>query len=221
MDPDRLELERQWRAVQEWLDGDDARAAASHEMRGTGLYAFDLDDLLADTAVRVWRTLRDRTDPIDEGDDGRGLVRYARRALRHAAVDALRAAARRPEVPVPEPIELWSDDDPDDVYGWLPFARRALHGEMEESPRSAAAGLATTAVIAERLELAPDVPQPERGATPSQAALWAGVWFVEGDALFPVDADAAARQRRSRATNRAMDVLSRCMAASGFRSDDG
>lgn len=222
-DADRRELERQWRIVQEWLLGSDARAAAEAELRGAVVVGLEADDLLADASVRLWRTLRAREEPVDDGDDGRGVIRYARRALRHAAIDAFRAAARRPEVPVPEPIEVPADDGDRDTTGrgWLHAVRRALHAEMESSPRAGAAALATAAVLADDLALAPDVPQPLRGATTSQAAVWAGLWFVEGGDLFPADPDAAARQRRSRASARVADLLERAITAADPGDHDG
>ncbi len=212
VDPDQLDIERQWRLVQQWLLSADARAAAASELRGSAIVGLEADDLLAETAVRLWRTLRDRDEPVDEGDDGHGLVRYARRALRNAAIDALRAAARRPEVPVPEPIEVDPDDSGPGVRGWLHAVRRALHAEMDESPRRAAAALAAAAVLADGLDLPADVTQPVRDVTPSQAAVWAGLWYVEGDGLFGDGGDAG-RQRRRRVSNQVSDVLHRCVAA--------
>lgn len=199
----RHHLDRQWRIVQEWLTGADARAAAAAELRGTATVGLEIDDLLAETALRLWRTFRDRTEPVAEGDDGRGLVRYARRALGNTAIDAYRAAARRPEQPdadvgadrADEVVVDLVDDDPT----WLPVARRVLHAELDEAPVAAAAALAAVVLLAEPVVLADDVPRPQRGATPAQAAGWAGLWFVDGDRLWLAPDDAAARQRRSRA----------------------
>ncbi|HMJ78377.1 MAG TPA: hypothetical protein VK507_20510, partial [Iamia sp.] len=159
------------------------------------------DDLLAETALRLWRTFRDRIAPVAEGDDGRGLIRYARRALGNTAIDAYRAAARRPEQPDADIGAARADGDTvlDEDPTWLPAARRVLHAELDEAPVAAAAALAAVVLLAEPVVLADDVPRPQRGATPAQAAGWAGLWFVDGDRLWVAPDDAAARQRRSRA----------------------
>lgn len=219
----RAELDRQWRVVQEWLVGADARAAATAELQGLRARGLDADDLLADAALRLWRTLRDRPAPVDEGPDGHGLVRYARRAVRNAAVDAFRALARRPEVPV----EAVGDRPGDDVAlvvpeagGWLDGARRALHADLAVASTPAAAALVAVTVLADEATLAADVPQPQRGATPAQAAAWAGLWFVGGDALFPADDDTASRQRRSRATRQVDHHLRAAVVAAADTGGD-
>jgi DNA-directed RNA polymerase specialized sigma24 family protein len=199
----RHHLDRQWRIVQEWLTGADARAAAAAELQGAAAVGLEIDDLLAETALRLWRTFRDRAEPVAEGDDGRGLLRYARRALGNTAIDAYRAAARRPEQPDADVGTDRGAGDGDVDHGddptWLPAARRVLHAELDEAPVAAAAALAAVVLLAEPVVLADDVPRPQRGATPAQAAGWAGLWFVDGDRLWVAPDDAAARQRRSRA----------------------
>lgn len=238
---DRTDIDRQWRIVEEWLLSADARSAAVSEVRQLGLVGIDSDDLLSETSLRLWRSLDRREVAVDEGDDGRGLIRYARRTLRNAAVDSFRARRRRPEVLLDD-LDLGAPggtDRPDgaerldSVLGslatttaegetapgakWLDDARRDLHAGLDRDAVAGAAALMALGVLADDLALDDVVAQPDRGATRSQAAGWAGLWFAGRRDLFPTDADAAGRQRRSRAVRAVGVRIERAIEAVGGR----
>lgn len=72
-------------------------------------------------------------------------------------------------------------------------------------PLDVCAVLTTISVLAENVPLAENCPQPQAGATPEEAACWAGLWYAKRTECFGVGNTTT--KRRSRANKRLKQIL--------------
>ena len=197
------------------------------------------DDLAQDALRRVWVTLTSGDGVIDS------LEGFVTVVLNRAAVDIVRGRVRGPQA-----IDWQQGVDLDaDGWGWplegpspldveadalartaLVSVRRAVHTVLSIDPVSGGAALAYLNVAVDGAPVAPDCPQPGRGATPTDAAEWAALWyagrrdcFVDAALGAPPPADAAAsgavRKRRSRHARRFRDRLLLAARMSGLEPE--
>jgi hypothetical protein len=87
---------------------------------------------------------------------------------------------------------------------FLPDVRRRLMA-ADESGVNVSAALTIVTVLAERPPLAPECPQPLAGATESDAAGWAGLWYAGRIECF--GEGNTVTQRRARASRRARALV--------------
>lgn len=201
--------------VGEWLWSADARAAAGSELHRHRLPTGDdaVDDVVAETALRVLRRL-DRRGPIGEHPDGRsGVIPYARRAIATVVVDLVRGRRRRLEDLVPDGgLDVADPDDPfEEVDAGDPLAvaddlRCSLHDRLDgRHPWVAAAALLVVTLSQDDAPRLPDTtPQPDNG---EQGPYWAGLHHAGRRDCFERPDTAAVRNRRARAVTRVRGLL--------------
>lgn len=217
-------------ALEGFCLGPDGRAAAASELRALGLPADadHTDDLCQQVLVQVWSRL-ETGDPVQDRSIHEHVVAYARRSLRNAAVDLLRAGRRErlddllaghdrghgdtastdrhPSTDLddrrPTP---WTDGAADAAAA--PAVRRALQIRFVRVPRRdvwlAAASLALTHLADHPdLALAPGTPRPNpRSPAAHHASRWAALAYAGRHDCFETPETGAVRQRRSTALQR-------------------
>jgi len=201
--------------VGEWLWSTDARAAARSELHRYRLPTGDdaVDDVVAETALRVLRRL-ERRGPIGEHPDGRpGVVPYARRAIATVVVDLVRGRRHRLEelvadagIDVAEPDDPFEEVDAGDPLAVAHDLRRALHDRLDgRHPWVAAAALLVVTLTQDAAPRLPDTtPQPDNG---DQGPHWAGLHHAGRLDCFERPDTGAVRNRRARAVNRVRGLL--------------
>lgn len=171
----------------------------------------------------------------------RGLVidnveAFATRLVQRAAVDVVRGRIRRPQVvdlrgvdpdagvqgrPVAAALPL--DVEADALTGEsLAAVRRTIHHTVSLDPSAAAAALAYLAVQVDGAAPSPHCPQPAGGATPTEAAEWAALWYAGRRVCFAGGRSpdpATVRKRRSRLTRRFRDLLTHTAATAGLERE--
>lgn len=217
-------------ALQGFCLGPDGRAAAASELRALGLPADGdhVDDLCQQVLVQVWSRL-ETGEPAQDLSIHEHVVAYARRSLRNAAVDLLRAGRRerlddllaggdRSERDA-QPTGLdpstdlddrspapWTDGPADDAAA--PAVRWALQTRFAQVPPRdvwvAAAGLALTHLADHPdLTLAPGTPRPNpRSPAAHHGSRWAALAYAGRRDCFETPETGAVRQRRSTAIQR-------------------
>jgi DNA-directed RNA polymerase specialized sigma24 family protein len=207
--------------------------AAVHRILAVRRLPHTLADDLAQEALRRVAEATERGTVI-ENPEG-----FVTQALHFAAVDILRGRIRTIQsLAVPPAVDPdaeergWSHHaidsfaSPLDVevealaFESIAAVRRAVHQRLGPDPAAAAAALAYIAVVVDGAPTPPDCPQPIGGASPQEAADWAGLWYAGRDDCFPthdgMTAPAAMRKRRSRASKRFHGLLKRAAVAAGL-----
>jgi DNA-directed RNA polymerase specialized sigma24 family protein len=165
-------------------------------------------------------------------------------ALHYAALDIVRGRVRSTQALVlragvdPDAEERgWSHDAIDNIaspldvevdalaFESLAAVRRAIHQRLGPDPAAGAAALAYLAVTVDGAATPPDCPQPIGGASPQEAADWAGLWYAGRHHCFPMHGAMAAtppavRKRRSRASERFHSLLVRAAVTAGVGPDN-
>ncbi len=129
------------------------------------------------------------------------------------SIDLARGVIRRERfvgVQVPD-LELEEVAEPAgiEVSGNLHELRRALLC-LNERPEDVSAALTVIARVADEAQLAEQCPQPLAGATPTEAAVWAGLWYAGRQECF--GEGNAITKRRSRAMARVKTLFTQCLS---------
>jgi DNA-directed RNA polymerase specialized sigma24 family protein len=196
------------------------RALINHILATNRLPRFLADDLRQDAVRRVWVATADSPVGIDN------LSGFVATVLQRAAVDIVRGRVRAPQA------MDWQQVIDLDAAGWgwpfdghlpldveadvlsgesLAAVRRAIHRGLAVDPASGAAALAYLTVAVDGAPVPPDCPQPAGGATATEAAEWAALWYAGhrhcfGGPAVPTAAPVI-RKRRSRLVRRFRDRL--------------
>lgn len=216
-------------ALQGFCLGPDGRAAATSELRALGLPTDTdhVDDLCQQVLVQVWARL-EGTDPAGDRRIPEHVVPYARRSLRNAAVDLLRAGRRErlddllagrdpgrsdPADDLDPSTDLddrhpapWTDGTADEAAAAA--VRWALQIRFAHVPPRdvwlAAAGLALSHLADHPdLDLAPGTPRPNpRSPAAHHGSRWAALAYAGRHDCFETPETGAVRQRRSTAIQR-------------------
>jgi hypothetical protein len=121
------------------------------------------------------------------------------------SIDLARGAIRREAQGA---LVVPDEDAPDELVtasGLEPVRAAVLNADAHALDVCGA--LTFIAVIAENAALASDCPQPLAGATPEDAACWAGLWYAHRDDCFGTGNTVT--QRRSRAARRIRTILAK------------
>jgi DNA-directed RNA polymerase specialized sigma24 family protein len=196
------------------------RALINHILATNRLPRFLADDLRQDALRRVWAATAETAVAIDN------LGGFVATVLHRAAVDIVRGRVRGPQaMDWQQVIDLdaagWGwpfdgalplDVEADAVAGEsLAAIRRAIHRGLAVDPVSGAAALAYLTVAVDGAPVPPDRPQPAGGATATEAAEWAALWYAGHRHCFAgpavPTASPAVRKRRSRLVRRFRDRL--------------
>ena len=82
---------------------------------------------------------------------------------------------------------------------------------MDERPEDISAAITFIARVADEAELAQQCPQPEAGATATEAAVWAGLWYAGRHECF--GEGNTITKRRSRAMSRVRALFEQHLGA--------
>jgi DNA-directed RNA polymerase specialized sigma24 family protein len=217
-------------ALQGFCLGPDGRAAAASELRALGLptSGAHVDDLCQQVLVQVWSRL-EAGDPERDRSIHEHVVPYARRSLRNAAVDLLRAGRRErlddllgrgdqghpgdrgdrndPSADLDDRNQApWTDATADDTAA--PAVRWALQVRFARVPPRdvwvASAGLVLSHLADHPdLALVPGTPRPNpRSRAAPHANRWAALAYAGRHDCFEAPETGAVRQRRSTALQR-------------------
>jgi DNA-directed RNA polymerase specialized sigma24 family protein len=196
------------------------RALINHILATNRLPRFLADDLHQDALRRVWAATAEAAVDIDN------LGGFVATVLQRAAVDIVRGRVRGPQamdwqqvIDLDAPGWGWPFDgalpldvEADALAGEsLAAVRQAIHRGLAVDPASGAAALAYLTVAVDGAPVPSDCPQPAGGATPTEAAEWAALWYAGHRGCFvgPAvpTASPAIRKRRSRLVRRFRDRL--------------
>jgi hypothetical protein len=196
------------------------RALINHILAINRLPRFLADDLHQDALRRVCTATAELAVDIDN------LGGFVATVLQRAAVDIVRGRVRAPQaIDWREVIDLdaagwgWPFDGPlpldveaDAIASEsLAAVRHAIHRGLAVDPASGAAALAYLTVAVNGAPVPPDCPQPAGGATATEAAEWAALWYAGHRHCFASPAiptaSPAIRKRRSRLVRRFRDRL--------------
>jgi hypothetical protein len=187
------------------------RALINRILAANRLPRFLADDLRQDGLRRVWTATVAGAVAIDN------LEGFVATVLQRAAIDIVRGRVRGPQaIDWQQVIDLdaagWGspfdgslplDVEADALAGEsLALIRQAIHRGLAVDPASGAAALAYLSVAVDGARVPSDCPQPVAGATATEAAEWAALWYAGHRYCFagPIDprASPAIRKRRSR-----------------------
>lgn len=201
----------------EWLNGPHGRQRARYWARRYGI-AEAGEDVAQDALLRALRSGVDGNE-VDPAAFGTTLIK-------RAAIDILRATARRAE-------PAWlrdEDDDPDDAVDSadtspLPedlivddaandTTRAVVFSADGAAPRDVSAALALLTLTVDPSLGPASAPQPAGGATPAMARGWVALHYSGQWECFPSATSpdgAAMRKRRERAISRATALIARAL----------
>ena len=150
---------------------------------------------------------------------------FATTVAQRASIDVLRGQMRWPRSFDDIDLEEWeygavAGEDSDVETGLMARSLRiVLHTKAEPVPARAAAALAYLTVHLEGTPVGDGCPQPGKGAGPSEAAEWAGLWYAGRDDCF--GSEGKHRKRRSRAVADMHTTLREAASAAGLEDNDG